>query len=68
MSPASSRRYIVGFESWTVYQTVVLAKSKDEAIAKGKALYDLNGLGEFSVSDGAEGPWHAQHLDREGRF
>jgi hypothetical protein len=47
MSPASTRRYIVGFESWTMYEAVVLASSKRETIAKGKALYNLNGLREF---------------------
>lgn len=64
MSPAASRRYIVGFESWTMYETIVLANSKREAIAKAKALYDLNGIGEFSVSDSGGEPWHAQFLDR----
>jgi hypothetical protein len=67
MSPAATRRYVVGFKSWTVYETVVLASSEREAITKGKALYDLNGLGEFSVSDGGEEPWHARYLDREVR-
>lgn len=65
MSPAATRRYIVGFESWTMYETIVLASSKREAIAKGKAMYDLNGLAEFSLSDHANEPWHAQYLDRE---
>ena len=65
MSPAAPRRYIVGFASWTMYEVIVIANNKREAIAKGKALYDLNGLGEFSVSDFGEERWHAQFLDRE---
>ncbi|MFQ3454130.1 hypothetical protein PMN64_12545 [Bradyrhizobium sp. UFLA01-814] len=67
MSPAATRRYAVGFRSWTLYQTVVLASSEHEAIAKGKALYDLNGLAEFSVSDSGEEPWHARILEQEAR-
>ncbi|MET4493552.1 hypothetical protein [Bradyrhizobium sp. LA7.1] len=65
MSPAATRRYVVGFESWTKYQTVVLASNKQVAIAKAKALYDLNGLGDFSISDGGEEPWHARYLGTE---
>jgi len=67
MSPAATRRYVVGFSSWTVYEAIVLASSQREAIAKGKALYDLNGLAEFSVSDSGEEPWHAQCLGLEVR-
>ena len=65
MSPAATRRFIVGFSSGTMYEAIVLASSKREAIAKGKALYDLNGLGDFSVSNSGEEAWHAQYLDRE---
>jgi hypothetical protein len=64
MSPAATRRYAVGFESSTAYEAIVLANSKHEAIAKGKALYDLNGLAEFSVSNSNE-DWHARELDGE---
>ena len=67
MSPAATRRYVVSFESWTTYETIVLAKDEREAIAKGKALYDLNGLADFSVSDSGEEPWHARILEREAR-
>jgi hypothetical protein len=65
MSPAASRPYAVGFKSWTVYEAVVLAANESEAIAKGKALYDLDGLGGFTVNDGGEEPWHARYLDQE---
>jgi hypothetical protein len=67
MSPAAKRRYVVGFESWTLYEAIVFAGSEREAIAKGKALYDLNSLADFSVSDSGEEPWHAQPLDQEVR-
>jgi hypothetical protein len=50
-----------------MYETAVLANSEREAIAKGKALYDLNGLAEFSLCGGGEEPWHAECIDREGR-
>ncbi|WP_050385847.1 hypothetical protein [Bradyrhizobium pachyrhizi] len=67
MSPAATRRYAVGFKSWTVYEVVVFATSMREAIAKGKALYDLNGLADFSVRDASEEPWHAQCMGLEVR-
>ncbi|MCK1449601.1 hypothetical protein IVB36_01395 [Bradyrhizobium sp. 35] len=63
MSPAATRRYVVGFESWTMYETIVLAGNEHEAIVKGKALYDLNGLADFYVSETGAEPWHAQYLD-----
>ncbi|MCP2056801.1 hypothetical protein [Bradyrhizobium diazoefficiens] len=37
------------------YETLVLASSEHEAIAKGKAIYGLAGLGDFSFSDCGEG-------------
>ena len=38
MSPAATRRYIVRFTDWTVYETVVLANNEREALAKAIAL------------------------------
>lgn len=64
MSPAARRRFAVGFESWAAYEAIVLANSEHEAIAKGKALYDLNGLAEFIVSNSTE-KWYARELDGE---
>jgi hypothetical protein len=65
--PASPFRTVADDQQLRLYETVVLANSKREAIAKGKALYDLNGLAEFSLGDSGEEPWHAQYLDREVR-
>ena len=67
MSPAATRRYIVGFKGWTMYETVVLANSESEAIAKGVALYHLDGLAGFSLGDSGEEPWQARYLDGEVR-
>ena len=67
MSPAATRRYLVGFQSWTMYETIVLARNEREAIAKGKALYDLNSLADFSVSDSGEEPWQARIHNQEAR-
>jgi hypothetical protein len=55
MSPAATRGYDVGFKSWMTYEPLVLASSEHEAIAKGKAIYGLAGLGDFSFSDCGEG-------------
>ncbi|AND92191.1 hypothetical protein AAV28_33710 [Bradyrhizobium diazoefficiens USDA 110] len=52
---AATRGYDVGFKSWMTYETLVLASSEHEAIAKGKAIYGLAGLGDFSFSDCGEG-------------
>lgn len=67
MSPVATRRYAVGFKSWTVYQAIVLAHSEDEALAKGKALYDLDGLGDFTANEGGSEPWQARCLSEGGR-
>jgi hypothetical protein len=65
MSPAATRRYTVWFTDWTVYETTVLASDRYEAIAKGKALYDLNGLGEYSPGDSGQDRWRTQCIDEE---
>lgn len=65
MSPAATRRYTVSFESCTLYHTIVLAGSESEAIAKAKALYDLNGAGEFSNTASSTEAWQAECLDGE---
>ena len=44
MSPAATRRYIVRFTDWTLYETVVPASSKREALAKAIALYNATGV------------------------
>ena len=66
MSPAATRRYIVGFARRLAFEIVVLANSKREAIAKAKAIYGLDGLGEFTLTNDRE-PWHAECLDKEAR-
>jgi len=67
MSPAVTRRYSVCFTDWIVYETIVLASDRYEAIAKAKALYDLNGLGEHSPCESGQNQWRAQYLDEEVR-
>lgn len=67
MSAAAPRRrcYVVGFDSWITHETVLFAGSEQEAIAKAKAIYGMNGLAGFSIGDSGEEPWHARCLDRE---
>jgi hypothetical protein len=67
MSPAATRRYIVRFTDWAVYETVVLATSKREALAKAIALYDANGYREFTRDTTGTDGWHAQRLGTEVR-
>jgi hypothetical protein len=50
MSPAAPRRYFVAFCDYALFETVVLAASKREAVAKVKAIYALNNVGHFDAS------------------
>jgi hypothetical protein len=59
MSPAATRRYIVPFTDWTLYETVVLASSKRDALAKAIALYNATGLPEFTTSSSELDGWDA---------
>lgn len=65
MSPAALRRYAVGFVGWTVYETFVLASSEANAITKGQALYNTDGLGDCTAGSGEGESWYAQSLDEE---
>jgi hypothetical protein len=65
MSPAASRRYIVRFTDWTVYETVVLANNEREALAKAIALYNANGLLHFTTNHSGEDGWQAEYLGAE---
>lgn len=69
MSPAfgRQRRYVVGFMSWDMYEVVVLATSEEEARAKGRALYEANGLAEFTFGASGAEAWRARCLDVEAR-
>ncbi|MET4232622.1 hypothetical protein ABIA85_005911 [Bradyrhizobium sp. LA6.10] len=60
MSPAASRRYRVSFIDWELHETVVLATGKREAIAKAAAMYQLNGLAEFTTSAEHAIDWNAE--------
>lgn len=65
MSPAATRRYVVRFTDWTVYETVVLANNEREALAKAIALYNADGLLHFTTDHcGADG-WHAELIGTE---
>lgn len=65
MSPAATRRYIVRFTDWTVYETVVLANNEREALAKAIALYNADGLLHFTTNHSDEDAWHAEFLGTE---
>jgi hypothetical protein len=67
MSPAATRRYIVRFTDWAVYETVVLATSKREALAKAIAWYDANGYMEFTRDTCGVDGWYAHRLGTEVR-
>lgn len=65
MSPAATRRYVVRFTDWTVYETVVLANNEREALAKAIALYNADGLLHFTTNHCGEDGWHAEFLGTE---
>ena len=67
MSPAATRRYIVRFTDWTLYETVVLATNKREALAKAIAMYNADGLLNFTTNVSGEDGWHAEYLGMEVR-
>jgi hypothetical protein len=67
MSPAAPRRYIVRFTDWTLYETVVLANNKREALAKAIALYNANGLLDFTTNTSGEDGWEAEFLGMEAQ-
>lgn len=68
MSTAAKRRYTVGFEVSTLYVITVLATNEKEALTRAKAIYNLNGLTLFTLSDeGSEESWHVQVEDEEAR-
>ncbi|WP_213290542.1 hypothetical protein [Bradyrhizobium sp. sGM-13] len=65
MSPAATRRYVVRFTDWTLYETVVLASNKREALAKAIALYNANGLLDFTTNVSGVDGWEAEFLGME---
>ncbi|GMO47842.1 hypothetical protein BwSF12_54960 [Bradyrhizobium ottawaense] len=65
MSPAATRRYVVSFTDYAVHETVVLADSKDAAIAKARAIYEMNGLADFHTTAVEGGQWEATILPWE---
>lgn len=65
MSPAAKRRYIVRFTDWTLYETVVLASNKREALAKATALYNAIGLLEFTTNASGTDGWDAEFIGTE---
>jgi hypothetical protein len=67
MSPAATRRYVVRFTDWTVYETVVFANSKREALAKAIALYNANGLLDFTTNASGEDGWEAEFIGTEAQ-
>ena len=67
MSPAATRRYIVRFTDWTLYETVVLATNKREALAKAIAMYNADGLLNFTTNVSGEDGWEAEFLGVEAQ-
>lgn len=63
MSPVISHRYSVRFVDWTLYETVVLADSEDDAIAKAQALYYADSLGAFTFKAVGDEGWEAEILE-----
>lgn len=51
MSPAATRRYRVSFVDWEVHEVVVMAVDQNAAVAKATAMYQLNGVAEFTSGD-----------------
>ncbi|MGY3238091.1 hypothetical protein ACVWZ4_001252 [Bradyrhizobium sp. USDA 4472] len=50
----SNAQLISPFVTDAAMSPAVLAKNEREAITKGKALYDIDGLADFSVNDSGE--------------
>lgn len=46
MSAASQRHYMVRAFDFSVWEAVVLAESRDEALAKAQAMYAMDGCGQ----------------------
>ncbi len=67
MSPAATRRYIVRFFDWTLFETVVLASNKREALAKAIAMYNTNGLRDFTTNLSGVDGWEAEFTGTEVR-
>ena len=67
MSPAATRRYIVRFTDWTLYETVVFATNKREALAKAIAMYNADGLLNFTTNVSGEDGWDAEFLGMEAQ-
>lgn len=65
MSPAATRRYRVSFLDWELHETVVLASSKVDAIAKAAAMHDMNGLADFTTSRVEASEWKAEVIGKE---
>ncbi|WP_339030450.1 hypothetical protein WI604_03835 [Bradyrhizobium symbiodeficiens] len=59
MSPAATRRYRVSCIDLTEHETFVLALSEQDAVAKAVAIYNLNGLAEFTSSTVEKFDWEA---------
>lgn len=64
MSPAATRRYRVRLNDWESHDMIVLATSKEAAIAKAIAINALTGLGPVSAAPSAL-DWDASVLGLE---
>ncbi|GAA0022824.1 hypothetical protein BDS110ZK14_77710 [Bradyrhizobium diazoefficiens] len=64
MSPAATRRYRVRLNDWESHEMIVLATSKEAAVAKAIAINDLTGLGQLPTSLSAV-DWDASVLSLE---
>lgn len=52
MSAAKTRAFRVFLHTWEVYDVIVDATSKEEALTKAQSLYDAHGCEAFSHHDG----------------
>lgn len=56
MSATETREYRVFLHTWDVYDVVIEATSKEEALAKAEALYESSGCDAFDYRDnGSDG-------------
>lgn len=67
MSPAATRRYRVSFVDWEVHEVIVMAVDQDAAVTKAIAMYQLNGVAEFTSGDKHAVDWKAELVREEVR-
>jgi hypothetical protein len=62
MSPLPLRTFMVTFVEFATYYDYVLAATAEEAITKAKAMYAMNGVGEFFPGSVQDEEWTAEEV------